>query len=756
MPEKSLEDAALDYHRANPPGKLEVVATKPLETARDLALAYSPGVAAACMAIVEDPLQADTLTARGNLVAVISNGTAVLGLGDIGPLASKPVMEGKAVLFRKFAGINAIDIEVDAKDPDRFIDIVSSLDASFGGINLEDIKAPDCFAIEAALRERMSIPVFHDDQHGTAIIVAAAVRNWVDYANRDLSQIRLVTAGAGAAALACLDLLVELGLPVANIWVTDLHGVVHTEREDLTENDKRRRYAKDTQARTLNEVIDGADIFLGLSAPGVLKPEALKLMAAHPLVLAMANPTPEIMPDLAASVRPDAIVATGRSDFPNQVNNVLCFPFVFRGALDVGASDINEPMKLAASAAIAGLARQEVPEMVSRAYGGETLTFGPSYLIPKPFDPRLIVEIAPAVAKAAMETGVARRPIEDWDAYRQELTSFVYRSGQVMRPIFARAKTDPKRVVMSEGEEEKVLRAAQVAVDEGIARPILIGRRDVVQSRIARYALRLNLDQDVELVDPTDDPRYRDYWTDYLSLMGRRGVSPSIARDLVRTNPTVIGCLMVHRGDADAMICGTTGRYHEHLDHVRSIIGYAPGARHMAALNGLIMDRGTYFLTDTYVTPLPTAEELAKATLLSVQVMKRFGIEPRIALLSHSNFGSHPTDRAREMQRAVQLIKANGPDLMVDGEMGGRAAISAGHRETLLPDSVLKGEANLLVMPSLDAANIAFTLLRELGEGLAFGPILLGAAKPAHIVTPGSTVRGLVNMIALSSVDAQD
>jgi len=748
----SLKDSALAYHRAAPGGKLSIVATKPLENQRDLALAYSPGVAAACEAIMADKREADHLTARGNLVAVITNGTAVLGLGNIGPLASKPVMEGKAVLFKKFADIDAIDIEVECQDPKQFCDIVASLEPSFGGVNLEDIKAPDCFVIEAELRRRMNIPVFHDDQHGTAIIVAAMVLNWLRYSGRQIDQIRLVTSGAGAAATACLDLLVDLGMPVENIWVTDINGVVHVGREDIGPEDRRARYAKETPHRRLDQVIEGADVFLGLSAPRVLSKQAAATMAPRPLVLALANPTPEIMPEELKEVRDDAIIATGRSDYPNQVNNVLCFPYIFRGAIDVGATEVNEAMKVAATRAIADLAVKEVSDVAAAAYGDETLSFGPDYLIPKPFDPRLIMEIAPAVAQAAMDSGLATRPIEDMAAYRARLSQFVYRSGLVMKPIFAKAKESPARVVFAEGEEQKVLQAVQVALDEGLAKPILIGRRDVVETRRRRNNLRFILDKDVELVDPEDDPRYRDYWMTYHDLVGRRGVSPAIARDRVRTNPTVIGALMIEKGDADAMLCGVTGRFHDHLSYVREISGLDRGVRHLSALSGVILSSGLMFLADTYVENHPTSEELAETALQASDVVRSFGMEPKVALLSHSNFGSHDSESALRMRAALGMILANDPELAVDGEMGATAALNAAYRAELLNSSTLEGEANLLLFPNLDAANIAYSMLREVSNGLGMGPILLGCRRPVHVLTPSISARGLVNMAAMASV----
>jgi malate dehydrogenase (oxaloacetate-decarboxylating)(NADP+) len=752
--DEELTRAALEYHRVPVPGKIAVAPTKPLANQRDLALAYSPGVAAACMAIVADPAEASSLTARANLVAVISNGTAVLGLGAIGPLAAKPVMEGKGVLFKKFAGIDVFDIEVDARDPDRFVEVVAALEPTFGGINLEDIKAPECFEIERRLRERMKIPVFHDDQHGTAIIVGAAIRNGLRLLGRNLADVKLVTSGAGAAALACLDLLVDMGARPENIWVTDIHGLVWEGRKE--EMDPRKaRYAKKTNARTLGEVIEGAEIFLGLSAPNVLKPEMVARMAERPLILALANPNPEIVPEEARKVRPNAIIATGRSDYPNQVNNVLCFPFIFRGALDVGATTINEAMKIACVEALAALAMEPPSDVVAAAYAGAELTFGPDYLIPRPFDPRLISTVAPAVARAAMESGVATRPIEDFRAYREKLSQFVFRSGLTMRPVFEHAKADPKRVVYAEGEDERVLRAVQQVILDGIARPIVIGRTEVVQRRLERLALAMRPDKDFELVDPESDPRFNAYWTLYHRLTERKGVSPDFARRLVRTRETVIAALMVVRGEADALICGSVGQYHRHLRHLVDIIGPAPGASVPAALSTLVMPKATVFLCDTYVNADPTADQLCGITIRAAEAIRHFGIEPKVALLSHSNFGSSDSASARKMRDVLGLLRHVAPELEVEGEMHGDAAISEEIRTRIFPNSQLKGAANLLVLPTLDAANIAFNLLKTLGDGLHVGPILLGMAKPAHIVSPSVTVRGLVNMSAVAVYDAQ-
>jgi malate dehydrogenase (oxaloacetate-decarboxylating)(NADP+) len=685
---------------------------------------------------------------------VITNGTAVLGLGPIGPLAAKPVMEGKAVLFKKFAGIDVFDIEVAERDPDKLVDIISSLEPTFGGINLEDIKAPECFHIERRLRERMRIPVFHDDQHGTAIIVGAAVLNGLKVVGKDIKQVKLACSGAGAAALACLDLLVSLGVRMENIIVTDIKGVVYKGRTEEMDDNKA-RYAKDTKARTLAEVVAGADIFLGLSAAKVLKPEMVKRMAARPLILALANPEPEIMPDVAKAARSDAIIATGRSDFPNQVNNVLCFPYIFRGALDVGATTINEPMKLAAVRALAALAQAEQSDIVALAYGGEDLQFGPEYLIPKPFDPRLIVQIAPAVAQAAMGSGVATRPIDDFAAYREKLTQFVYHSGLIMKTVFAAAKKNPKRVVFCEGEEERVLRAAQVVVDEGLAVPILVARPEVLGPRIERYGLRILPGRDFEMVNPNSDPRFRDYWQDYYAIMQRKGVSMEYAKREVTRRTTVIGALMVRRGDADAMICGTSAQFSVHMEYVSNVIGRRKGVNQFAAMNMLILPGRTLFICDTYVNEDPSPEQVAEIAMLAAEEVQRFGMVPKVALLSHSNFGSSRAASATKMGRALGILNEKAPNLEVEGEMHGDAALDEQIRTRLFPNSRLKGEANLLMMPNLDAANITFNLLKVIvGEGITIGPILLGAARPVHILTPTATVRRLVNMAALASVDA--
>ncbi|MTH96291.1 NADP-dependent malic enzyme [Roseibium sp. RKSG952] len=749
-----LTEAALFFHEHPRPGKLEIQPTKPLGNQRDLALAYSPGVAAPCEEIARDPSKAADYTARGNLVAVISNGTAVLGLGAIGPLASKPVMEGKAVLFKKFAGIDVFDIEVDERDVDRFVDAVAVLEPTFGGINLEDIKAPECFMIEAKLRERMNIPVFHDDQHGTAIIVGAAVRNGLDLAGKKLEDARIVASGAGAAALACLNMLVSLGAKRENIWITDIEGVVYEGRDTLMDEWKA-RFAQKTDKRTLDEVIDGADVFLGLSAGGVLKPDMVKKMAYGPLILALANPTPEIMPEEARAIRPDVVMCTGRSDYPNQVNNVLCFPYIFRGALDVGATTINEEMKRAAVEAIAGLAREEPSDVAAKAYGGKTETFGPHYLIPSPFDQRLILRIAPAVAKAAMDTGVATRPITDFDAYMDRLNRFVFRSGLIMKPIIEAAAKDPKRIIYAEGEDERVLRAAQVLIEDNIAKPILVGRPDVLESRCERFGLKIRPGKDFEFVNPQDDPRYREYVDEYFACVGRKGVPVNAARTVVRTNATVISALAVRRGEADAAICGLEGRFSKHLRDIRQIIGMRPGARDLSALSLLINSRGAMFLTDTFVSEDPSAGELAEMADLAAQEIHRFGIEPKAALLSLSNFGSRETASSRKMREALHMLWDRCPDLEVDGEMHGDSALSEMLREQVMPGSRLKGEANLLLFPNLDSANIALNLLKVATRALHVGPILLGTARPAHILTPSVTSRGVVNMSALACVEAQ-
>lgn len=753
--DEELRKSALEYHQFPRPGKIQVAPTKPLASQRDLALAYSPGVAAACDAIVEDPLNAYKYTARGNLVAVISNGTAVLGLGNIGPLAGKPVMEGKGVLFKKFAGIDVFDIEVDENDPDKLVDIICALEPTFGGVNLEDIKAPECFYVEQKCRERMKIPVFHDDQHGTAIITAAAVLNGLRIVDKDISRVRLVVSGAGAAAIACLNLLVQLGMKPENIIACDSKGVVHTAREDWDKLDEsKKRYAQETEFRTLKDAMVGADIFLGLSGPKLVSQDMVRSMAAHPLILALANPEPEILPPLAKEARPDAIICTGRSDFPNQVNNVLCFPFIFRGALDVGASTINDEMKLACVRAIADLAMAEQSDVVADAYSGESLKFGPDYIIPKPFDPRLIVKIAPAVAQAAMDSGVATRPIADMTAYHESLLQFVYKSNLFMKPVFSAAKKAKARVVYAEGEDERVLHAVQEIVDQKLAQPILIGRPSVIDMRIEKLGLRIRPGVDFELVNNENDPRYREYWNEYYQLRKRHGVSQEFAKREVRRKTTLIGALMMRRGEADAMVCGTYGHYQDHLDFVCQTIGRQEGTHTYAAMNALILPKGNVFITDTYVNQNPTAEQIAEITLMAAQSVRNFGIVPKVALLSHSSFGSVDSPTSLKMRDALAILREQAPDLEVDGEMHGDAALSGSIRNMVMPDSTLTGDANILVMPTLDAANIAFNLLKaSAADGVTIGPMLLGVAKPVHILTPTASVRRIVNMTALAAVE---
>jgi len=756
MPDELKRDA-LAYHRYPRPGKLAIQATKPLANQRDLALAYSPGVAAACEEIVADPVNAAHYTARGNLVAVITNGTAVLGLGAIGGLAAKPVMEGKAVLFKEFADIDVFDIEIDERDPERLVEIIAPLEPSFGGINLEDIKAPDCFIVEEALRRRMGIPVFHDDQHGTAIVVAAAVLNGLRVVGKTIRDVRLVTAGAGAAALACLDLLVGLGLRREHIIVTDIAGVVFEGRTEEMDPYKA-RFAVDTPHRTLEQALTGADIFLGLSAGGVLKADWLPAMAERPLILALANPVPEIRPEEARAVRSDAILATGRTDYPNQVNNVLCFPFLFRGALDCGATEINDAMKRACVEAIAGLARAQPSDIVRRAYGGLELRFGRDYLIPKPFDPRLMEHIAPAVARAAMGSGVASRPIADLDAYRQALSNRVYRTGMTMKPVFDQARAAVQRVAFAEGEDDRVLQAAQQAVEQGIARPVLIGRRAVIETRIAELGLDLVPDQDVKLLDPATNPDYEAHVAAFYGRAKRRGYAPPEARDHLRRNNTALAAVLLRTGAADALICGTVGRYSHHLRQIELVIGRARGVHHLAAMNAIVLKQRPLFIADTHVQLDPDATAIAEITLLCAEQVRRFGIEPKVALLSHSNFGSHDDPAAQKMHDAVRLIRRASPELEVEGEMRANLALSDAVRSERFPDSLLEGSANLLIMPNQAAANIAFNLLRVLCRegigGTTIGPLLLGAARSAHIVTPGATVRGLLNMTALAAVHA--
>src|SRR5450755_1765260 len=756
MADKDIREASLEYHRQFPPGKISIQPTKQLTNQRDLALAYTPGVAAACDEIVRDPAEARNLTTRANLVAVVSNGTAVLGLGSIGPLAGKPVMEGKAVLFKKFAGIDVFDIEIDAKEVDRIVDVVAALEPTFGGINLEDIKAPECFEVETRLQARMNIPVFHDDQHGTAIIVSAAVKNALSLTGKRIEDIKIVTSGAGAAALACLNLLVSLGARRENIWVVDIEGVVYEGRPVLMDRWKS-VYAQKTDKRKLADVIDGADIFLGLSAPGVLKPEMVARMAPRPLIMALANPTPEIMPDEALKARPDALICTGRSDFPNQVNNVLCFPFIFRGALDVGATAINEDMKHAAVDAIAQLARDPPVDAIAPGFdSGEAQGFGPGSLIPSPFDPRLILRIAPAVAKAAMISGVATRPIANFEDYSAQLERFAFRSGLVMKPMFAKAKTQPVRVIYAEGEDERVLHATQVVLEENLARPILVGRPSVVEARFKRFGLAIKAGQDFDLINPEDDPRYRSYVQSYIDVAGRHGVTPDAARTVVRTNATVIAALAVVRGEADAMICGVEGRYMSHLRHVREIVGFLPGVSDFAALALMITSKGAYFIADTQVRPNPSAEELAEMAALAALHVQRFSIKPKVAFVSHSDFGSYDTESSRKMRRATAILKQNHPEIEADGEMQGDTALIAAARKLILPHSKLEGEANILIMPNLDTANVAYQMIKSLADALPVGPILIGPARPAHILTKSVTARGILNMTAVAAVEAQE
>jgi malate dehydrogenase (oxaloacetate-decarboxylating)(NADP+) len=754
---QQLRAAALEYHQIPRPGKIAVVPTKSVLNQRDLALAYSPGVAAPCEEIVKDPANAYKYTSRGNLVAVISNGTAVLGLGNIGPLASKPVMEGKGVLFKKFAGIDVFDIEVAETDPDKLIEVIAALEPTFGGVNLEDIKAPECFYIERKLRERMKIPVFHDDQHGTAIIVGAAILNGLKVVGKDLRNCKLVVSGAGAAALACLDLIVDLGFPIENIFVTDLAGVVYKGRTELMDPDKE-RFAQDTPHRSLAEVVPGADIFLGLSAGGVLKPEMVASMAPNPLILALANPNPEILPEDAKAVRNDVIIATGRSDYPNQVNNVLCFPYIFRGALDCGATTITREMEIAVVHAIADLAHAEQSDVVATTYGISNLSFGPEYLIPMPFDPRLLTHIAPAVAKAAMEGGVATRPIADLAAYAESLQQFVYRSGSFMKPLFQLAKSAPpelKRIVYAEGEEERILRAVQVVVDENLARPILVGRPAVLEKRIEKFGLRLKQGLHYDVINPDWDERYRDYWQTYLQMVMRKGVTQDMAKLAMRRRHTLIGAMMIHKGDADGMICGTYGTTQVHLEFIDKVLGRRPGSKVYAAMNFVITEDRQLAMVDTHVNENPTAEELAEITIMAAEELERFGITPRVALLSHSNFGTSNSESAQKMRAVLGLVQQKMPNLEIDGEMHGDAALDSKLRAKIMPQSTLKGDANLLVMPNIDSANIAYNVLKTAASnGVAVGPVLLGCARPVHILTPSATVRRIVNMTALCVVDA--
>jgi len=756
--EIALRDAALEYHRAPTPGKISITPTKPLFNQRDLSLAYSPGVAYACLAIEKEPALAADYTSRANLVGVVTNGTAVLGLGDIGPLAGKPVMEGKGCLFKKFAGIDVFDIELAERDPDKLVEIIAALEPTLGGVNLEDIKAPECFYIEKKLRERMNVPVFHDDQHGTAIISAAAVLNGLELVGKRIGDVKLAVSGAGAAAIACLDVMVGLGVKRENIFVADSKGVIREDREDFKSgklDESKHRYCQRTEARTLADIVRGADVFLGCSTAGVMNAEMVKSMAAKPIILALANPEPEIRPELAKAARPDCIIATGRSDYPNQVNNVLCFPYIFRGALDCGATKITEAMKLACVREIAALAKAEASDEVAAAYQDKDLTFGPEYIIPTPFDVRLILRIAPAVAKAAAESGVATRPIADLEAYRQSLGRFVYQTGLVMRPVFAAAKARPARVVYAEGEDERVLRAVQVVLDERLAEPILVGRPEVIRMRIERAGLRLQAGRDFELCNPEDDPRFRSYTETYRGLMAREGVTPESAKSRVRRSNTLIASLMVQRGEAEAMLCGLVGRYDGHLEHVRDVIGRQPGVRTLAAMNALMLANFTLFIADTFVNEEPSAEELADIALLAAAEVRRFGVPPKVAFLSHSIFGSSARESARRMRAAQAIFRERAPDIESDGEMHGDAALSESVRKGYLPETTLSGAANLLVLPNLDAANILFNVLKMTGgNGVTVGPILLGAARPAHVLTPSSTVRRIVNMTALAVADA--
>jgi malate dehydrogenase (oxaloacetate-decarboxylating)(NADP+) len=748
--EAALREAALDYHRSPTRGKVSVLPTKPLMNQRDLSLAYSPGVAYACLAIEKDPTLASEYTSRGNLVGVVTNGTAVLGLGDIGPLASKPVMEGKGCLFRKFAGIDVFDIELNEKDPDKLVEIIAALEPTLGGINLEDIKAPECFVVERKLKERLKIPVFHDDQHGTAIISASAMINGLELTGKKIGEVKVAVSGAGAAAIACLDLWVRLGVARHNIFVCDSKGVIHSERTDKLDESKR-AYQQNTAARTLADVMKGADIFLGCSAAGVVNADMVKSMADRPLILALANPEPEIRPEIAKAARPDCIIATGRSDYANQVNNVLCFPYIFRGALDCGAQRITEEMKVACVYEIAGLAKAEISGEVAAAYPGEDMRFGPNYLIPKPFDSRLILRIAPAVAKAAVESGVATRPIADLEAYRQSLMQFMTHTGMFMRPVFMAARSAPKRVVYAEGEDERTLRAVQIALEEGLVKPTLVGRPAVIAQRIERAGLRLKPGSDFDLINPEDDARFRQYWEAYHAIKGRDGITPEMAKSAVRRSNTLIAALSVHLGDADGLLCGLVGRYDHHLEHVRDVIGMRRGAHCMAALNALMLDKHTLFIADTFVNDDPDAQTLAEIAEMAAEAVTQFGIEPKVAFLSHSIYGSSQRASARKMRAARALFAAKRPDIQSEGELQGDAALSEDIRATFLPNNTLKGSANVLVLPNLDAANILFNVLKITGgQGVTVGPILLGAAAPVHVLTPSATVRRLVNLTALT------
>ncbi|HGJ5877134.1 MAG TPA: NADP-dependent malic enzyme [Arsenophonus sp.] len=754
--DEKLKRSALDFHEFPRPGKIEVTPTKPLTAQRDLALAYSPGVAYPCLEIVADPLATYKYTAKANLVGVVSNGTAVLGLGNIGALAGKPVMEGKAVLFKKFSGIDVFDIEIDESDPDKLIDVIAALEPTFGGINLEDIKAPECFYIEKKLREKMQIPVFHDDQHGTAIISTAAILNGLRIVNKKIDQVRLVVSGAGAASIACMNLLVALGLNRSNIIVCDSKGVIYRGRDQAMDETKAAYAIEDNGSRTLADVISGADIFLGCSASRVLTEEMVKSMASAPLILALANPEPEIIPSLAKAARPDAIICTGRSDYPNQVNNVLCFPFIFRGALDVGATTINEEMKLACVQAIADLALAEQNDIVISAYGDQDLKFGADYIIPKPFDPRLIVKIAPAVAKAAMASGVATRPIEDFDSYIEKLNEFVYNTHLFMKPIFSLARKEKKRIVLAEGEEERILHATQELISLGLAYPILIGRPSVIEKRIEKLGLQIEIGKDFELINNENDPRFKAYWQQYYNLMKRQGVSQEMARREVINNPTLIGALMIYQGEADGMICGTIGSYNQHFSIIKNILGFRLNNSVAGAMNALMLPTGNTFIADTYVNDNPTPEELAEITLMAAQAVRRFGIEPKVALLSRSSFGSSDCPSAQKMRKTLALVKQAEPELEIDGEMHGDAALVEAIRRDIMPDSSLKGSANLLIMPNMEAARISYNLLRVTSSnGVTVGPVLMGVAKPVHILTPIVSVRRIVNMVALAAAEAQ-
>ncbi|WP_032114908.1 NADP-dependent malic enzyme [Candidatus Arsenophonus nilaparvatae] len=754
--DEKLKQSALDFHEFPQPGKIEVTPTKPLTAQRDLALAYSPGVAYPCLEIAADPLTAYKYTAKANLVAVVSNGTAVLGLGNIGALAGKPVMEGKGVLFKKFSGIDVFDIEIDESNPDKLIDVIAALEPTFGGINLEDIKAPECFYIEKKLREKMQIPVFHDDQHGTAIISTAAILNGLRIVNKKIDQVRLVVSGAGAASIACMNLLVALGLNRSNIIVCDSKGVIYRGRDEVMDETKAAYAIEDNGLRTLADVIPGADIFLGCSAPGVLTAEMVKSMANAPLILALANPEPEILPSIAKAARPDAIICTGRSDYPNQVNNVLCFPFIFRGALDVGATTINEEMKLACVQAIADLALAEQNDVVVSAYGDQELKFGADYIIPKPFDPRLIVKIAPAVAKAAMESGVATRPITDFDSYIEKLNEFVYSTHLFMKPIFSLARKEKKRIVLAEGEEERILHATQELVSLGLAYPILIGRPSVIEKRIEKLGLQIKIGEDFELINNENDPRFKTYWQQYYQLMKRHGVSQEMARREVINNPTLIGALMIRQGEADGMICGTVGSYNQHFTIIKNVLGFRQNSSVAGAMNALMLPTGNTFIADTYVNDNPTPEELAELTLMAAQSVRRFGIEPKVALLSRSSFGSSDCPSAQKMRKTLALVKRADPELEIDGEMHGDAALVENIRRDIMPDSTLKGSANLLIMPNMEAARISYNLLRVTSSnGVTVGPVLMGVAKPVHILTPIVSVRRIVNMVALAAAEAQ-